>query len=436
MTRDQAGRTECCSGYRDATQLSRRRLLRAMAGTGAAAVATSTFGDAARQTTFAAEGVPAGGNVLVVLSLRGGIDGLGLVVPHGDPTYYTARPTIAVPRASLVAADAMFGLHPAMRPLEWAFTSGELAAVHAVGLPMPNRSHFAAMELVEDADPASPERRGWVNRMIGLNARTDPDEGVQLGSSVVPTALAGSAPGLAARRLGDVSLVGALPTDKLAAQRRSQLDLVWSGGTGVPIYDAYRAAVRTVDRLAPTVTQPYAPATGVSYPRSYPATDLADAMMDTAQLIKADVGTEVVTIDYGSWDLHASYGTTAWGGMQAMTAGLAGVLDAFLRDLGPQRQRVTVVTISEFGRRILENGSRGLDHGWGSMMLVMGAGVRGGRYYGSWPGLGDGRHPDQDLAVTTDYRQVIGEVVTRRFPDRSIASVFPGLTYAPLGLMT
>jgi uncharacterized protein (DUF1501 family) len=122
--------------------------------------------------------------------------------------------------------------------------------------------------------------------------------------------------------------------------------------------------------------------------------------------------------------------------MQAMTAGFAGVLDAFMRDLGASlRERVTVVTISEFGRRIKENGNRGLDHGWGNMMLVAGGGVKGGAYYGRWPGLGDGRQVDADLQVTTDYRNVLGEVVTRRFPDRSIASVFPGLTYAPLGLM-
>jgi uncharacterized protein (DUF1501 family) len=122
--------------------------------------------------------------------------------------------------------------------------------------------------------------------------------------------------------------------------------------------------------------------------------------------------------------------------MQNMTGGFAGVLDAFMRDLGPLRSRVTVVTISEFGRRLMENGNRGLDHGWGNMMLVAGGGVKGGRYYGTWPGLGDGKQADADLEVTTDYRNVLGEVVTRRFPDRSVAAVFPGLSYAPVGLMT
>ncbi len=175
----------------------------------------------------------------------------------------------------------------------------------------------------------------------------------------------------------------------------------------------------------------------VTYPRVWPATDLSDALKDTARLIKADIGTEVVSIDYGSWDMHSDYGTTEWGDMQNMTEGLAGELDAFLRDLGPTlRSRVTVVTISEFGRRIKENGNRGLDHGWGNMMLVAGGGVKGGKYYGTWPGLGTGTAVDDDLQVTTDYRDVLGEVIGTRFPDRSLSSVFPGLSPSPLGLMS
>src|SRR4051794_24263469 len=175
---------DCCREYEKASQLSRRRFLKGMAATSAAAVGTTMFGDALRQASF---GATTGGNVLVVISLRGGIDGLGMVVPHGDPAYYTARPSIAVPRESLVAQDAMFGLHPKMKPLEWLYSSGELAAVHAVGMPVPNRSHFAAMEEIEDADPTSAERRGWVNRMIGLNSTVDPAEAIYLGPSTLPT---------------------------------------------------------------------------------------------------------------------------------------------------------------------------------------------------------------------------------------------------------
>ena len=421
---------DCCAEYASASRLSRRRFLQGMAAAGAAAVVTSTFGDAFRQTAFADT---TGGNVLVVLSLRGGIDGLGIVVPHGDPAYYSARPGIAVPREALVAQDPMFGLHPTMAPLEWLFTGGELAAVHAVGLAVPNRSHFSAMEAVEDADPGSTQRRGWVNRMIGLDDRTDPSEAINLTSSIVPTALSGPEPVLAADRVSQISLVGGEDGDSWAGRRRTQLELVWDS-RHQPLYAAARSALRTVDVLAPVASATYTPS--VEYPRDWPASDLSDAMKDTAQLIKADIGTEVVAIDFGSWDMHSDYGTTEWGRMQSMTAGLAGVLDAFMRDLGPDlRSRVTVVTISEFGRRVAENGNGGLDHGWGNMMLVAGGGVKGGTYYGKWPWLSADDLTDGDLQVTTDYRNVLGEIVSSRFPQRSIASVFPGLSYSPVGLM-
>jgi uncharacterized protein (DUF1501 family) len=423
---------DCCREYENAAQLSRRRFLKGMAATSAAAVSTTMFGDALRQTSF---GATPGGNVLVVISLRGGIDGLGMVVPHGDAAYYTARPTIALPRESLVAQDPMFGLHPKMKPLEWLFTGGELAAVHAVGLPVPNRSHFAAMEEIEDADPASSARRGWVNRMIGLNATEDPSEAIYLGSSIIPTSMSGSAPVLGTASLDQLTLVGAENADVWATRRRDQLAQMWAGGATSQLHGGYRSALRTVDRMSPVASTAYVP--DVVYPHSWPSTDLSDALQDTARLIKADVGTEAVSIDFGTWDMHSNYGSTISGDMQAMTGGFAAVLDAFMRDLGPDlRQRVTVVTISEFGRRIKENGNKGLDHGWGNMMLVAGGGVKGGQYYGQWPGLGDGKQVDDDLKVTTDYRNVLGEIVTSRFPDRSIASVFPGLTYSPLGLMS
>jgi uncharacterized protein (DUF1501 family) len=211
---------------------------------------------------------------------------------------------------------------------------------------------------------------------------------------------------------------------------------MWDGATTPALLGAYRSATRTVDLLAPTAAADYVPAGGVGYPTVWPGGDLSNALQDTAQLIKADLGTSVVAIDFGSWDMHSDYGTTEWGDMQSMTGALAGALSAFMSDLGPLRDRVTVVTISEFGRRVKENGNRGLDHGWGNMMLLAGAGVKGGRYYGTWPGLGDGKQVDADLAVTTDYRNVFAEVITRRFPDRSVAGVFPGLTYAPVGLIS
>jgi uncharacterized protein (DUF1501 family) len=432
---------QCCREFEQAARLSRRRLLAGMAATGGAAVATSVFGSAFRQAAFAdtTTGTPhTGNNVLVVLSLRGGIDGMGLVVPHGDPGYYAARPTIALPAGSLVAPDEMFGLHPQMAPLQWLWDSGELAAVHAVGLAVPNRSHFSAMEEVEDADPASATRRGWVNRMIGLDDRNEPSEAVNLTGSVLPTMLSGPAPALAADSLDQITMVGAEADEDpvWARRRRNQLNRMWGNCSTTALLDAYRSARSTVDLLAPVAGADYTPTAGVTYPRAWPGTDLADALKDTARLIKADVGTDVVSIDFGSWDMHSDYGTTEYGRMQSMAGALAGVLDAFMRDLGPTlRQRVTLVTISEFGRRLHENGNRGLDHGWGNMMLVAGAGVDGGKYHASWPGLGDGTQTDADLQVTTDYRNVFAEILSKRFPDRSVADVFPGLSYSPLGVM-
>jgi uncharacterized protein (DUF1501 family) len=159
-------------------------------------------------------------------------------------------------------------------------------------------------------------------------------------------------------------------------------------------------------------------------------------LKSAAQLIRADIGTDVIAIDAGNWDLHTGYGTIGSGSMTNNISGLAQALAAFMTDLGALRSRVTVVTISEFGRRVQENGSKGFDHGWGNMMLVAGAGVKGGRYYGSWPGLGTESVIDGDLKVTTDYRNVLGEVIGKRFPDRSIPALFPDLEIAPVGVMT
>jgi uncharacterized protein (DUF1501 family) len=286
------------------------------------------------------------------------------------------------------------------------------------------------MEEIEDADPASSIRRGWVNRMIGLNVGDAPYEAVNLGDPITPAVLVGPAPSLSARGLKDITLAGA--SHGYEARRRSQLETMW-GDAGGPLGSAARSALRTVQDLQPVVSTAYQPT--VSYPRIWPATGLSDALKDTAQLIKANVGTEVVTIDYGSWDMHSDYGSTDSGEMQSMIGGFASVVSAFMQDLGPLRSKVTLVTISEFGRRVAENGNRGLDHGWGNMMLLMGAGVRGGRYYAHWPGLGSGKLVDGDLSVTTDYRDVLGEVVTSRFPSRSIGAVFPGLQHRPLGVM-
>jgi uncharacterized protein (DUF1501 family) len=416
----------CCADLVTATRLSRRRLLAGMAAAGAAGVTTSVFGDAVRQASFAAT---PGGNTLVVLSFRGGVDGLGLVVPHGDVQYAKARPRIAVPTTSLLHRDAMFGLHPRLAPLGWLWQSGELAAVHAVGLPVPNRSHFEAMELVEDADPGSAERRGWVNRMAGLDSTT-PAQAVHLGDAMAPAMISGPTPTVATRSLKDVRVAGS--DGSWAKPRRRQLEMLWGASTA-PLASAARTALTAADVLGAVGQQSYTPA--ASYPTDWRARNLSEALRDTARLIKADIGTEVVSVDFGSWDMHQGYGNGGAGWMGDMVDAFARSVDAFVRDLGALRSRVTLVTISEFGRRVAENASSGLDHGWGNAMLLIGGGVKGGAYHGTWPGLGTTNDIDFDLQVTTDYRQVLGEVVHRRFPATAVSQVFPGVPYSPVGVM-
>jgi uncharacterized protein (DUF1501 family) len=406
----------CCPEF---ARLSRRGLF---SGAAALAGATTVVGSAAI-TTSAAALAPAPA-VLVVLSLRGAADGLSLVVPHADPVYYSARPSIAVPAAALLAKDAMFGLHPELAPLLPLWEAGRLAAVHATGLPAPNRSHFSAMEEVEDADPGSAVRTGWLNRLIGTDPGTSPLQGFNVGGGVVPTSLYGPQGVMSA---GDVESVRIPGDDKwdTTKGRRSSLHRLWDGDRST-LGTAMRSMFAALDDFAPA----RATADNVT---AYPRTDLGRALSEVARVIRGDVGVEVITVDQGDWDMHADLGTVERGWLRDNTRDLAAAIAAFFGDLGDQAPKVTLVTISEFGRRVVENDSYGLDHGYGNVMLLAGAGVKGGRYYGTWPGLADDL--DSDLLVTTDYRSVLAEVVSTRF-GASTAAVFPHFSPAPVGVMT
>jgi uncharacterized protein (DUF1501 family) len=401
-------------------RLTRRGLLRGAAAGAGVMAAGATFGTAFVETSYAAtRSAPA---VMVVLSLRGACDGLSLVVPHGDPVYYAARPRIAVPADTLLARDGMFGLHPMLAPLLPLWDSGRMAAVHATGLPVRNRSHFAAMEELEDADPGSDARVGWLNRLIARDTYTHPMQGLQLGSASVPTSLLGPAAAASARSVEGMRLAGG----DAAGRRSTSLATTWGAVDG-PLGEGGRAALEVVGDFATVAATPAAPAGGAVYP----AGDLGAALAAAARTIKADVGAEVITVDHGSWDHHASLGTPAWGELRTVADELARAVAAFFADLGDAAGKVTLVTVSEFGRRVRENASLGLDHGHGNVMLLMGAGVRGG-YHGQWPGLTD--TADADLTVTRDYRSVLGEVVSRRF-GASTAAVFPGVAMEHVGAM-
>jgi uncharacterized protein (DUF1501 family) len=234
---------------------------------------------------------------------------------------------------------------------------------------------------------------------------------------------------LATQNLSGLQLPG---LDNNVAPRYSSLQAAWAGATGPLAAGASEAVGISKGAGAQLKTMPDS---ATPYPTDWYAAPFAEPLKNAAKLIRADIGTDVIAIDAGNWDLHTNYGTTAWGSMQSNVSGLAKSLAAFMQDLGELRSRVTVVTISEFGRRIAENGSQGFDHGWGNMMLVAGAGVKGGRYHGSWPGIEANPLPDSDLKVTTDYRNVLGEIVGKRFPDRSVPALFPGLSIAPIGVM-
>jgi len=405
---------------------SRRRFLRTAGLLTGAGVITSVVGTSFMQAALGSTG--SARNVLVVLSLRGGADGLSLVVPHGERAYAKARPTLAIPRGSLLAQDQMFGLHPKFAPLLPMWTAGTFGAVNAVGLDMPNRSHFAAMEAIEDADAGSVERRGWLNRLVGLDTQVSAVEAMQIGSPVVPTAMYGESPVLAARSIDDIALPDR--DNPVQFERRvGSLREAWSGDE-TSLGRGARAALDMSDVFAGVAGYPTEPEHGAVYPVS----SLGNALADVARLVRADIGAEVVTVDFGNWDMHVGVGTVDGGPMTSAVDELALSLAAFFGDLGPLGANVTVVTISEFGRRLDENANNGLDHGWGNVMLLLGAGVVGGRYHGTWPGLGDGKLVQGDLAVTNDYRSVLAEVVATRF-GADVSKVFPDFQPKRLGVM-
>jgi uncharacterized protein (DUF1501 family) len=414
----------CCPEF---AALSRRSMLR-----GALALGGATFMvGSATVSASASSPIPAS-SVLVVLSLRGGADGLSLVVPYGDPGYYTARPTIAVPQAQLIGQtpDNFFGLHPQLAPLLPMWNAGRLAAVHATGLTTANRSHFSAMEEVEEASPGSSARVGWLNRLVGTHATGSPLQGIGLVNGVPPTEMSGPVPLMTIGSLNDATIAGDDPADATRPRRRS-LHTLWDHDHS-PMGVAMRATLKATADIQPAID---ATDNTKNPANAYGGSHLAQGLAAAARIIRGNVGTEVITVDQGAWDMHVDLGDLNGGQMRSNAKDLGTALAAFFGDLGDQADKVTLVTISEFGRRVLENGNRGLDHGWGNVMLVAGAGVQGKQYYcREWKPLADDL--ESDLHVTTDYRHVLAEIVAARFPAAPKAQVFPGLgSYQPLGVM-
>lgn len=401
--------------------MSRRSLLRGALALGGA----STMVGSAMVSASASSVVPAS-SVLVVLSLRGAADGLSLVVPYNDAGYRSARPHIAIPADKVLHGDGTFGLHPNLAPLDDLWTANKIAVVHQTGLPAPNRSHFSAMEELEDADPGSRARVGWLNRLVGTRDHHTPLQAVGMVSGPPPTELVGPVPLMTVGSVSDMQIAAddqndADPGDK----RRRSLTTLW-GSEKSALGVAMRSTLQATTDFAPVMAT-------ADNKASYGDSDLGRALSEVARVIRGNVGVEVLTVDQGDWDMHTGLGTLEWGQMIKNAGDFATAIAAFFADLGDQADKVTLVALSEFGRRVAENDNYGLDHGYGNVMWVMGPGVTPGYHCRAWADLQTGL--DADVPVTTDYRSVLAEVVSKVF-NSSPAAVFPGFQPETVGVMT
>jgi uncharacterized protein (DUF1501 family) len=364
-----------------------------------------------------------GQKVLIAVFQRGAVDGLNMIVPFGERGYYSARPSIAIARPgggadTAVDLDGFFGLHPRLAPLKALYDRKELAVIHACGSHDATRSHFDAQDYMESATPGRKSTEdGWLNRYLQVRRsdRASAFRAVALAQQL-PRTLQGSAPALALTRLGRFGIRGgtARVTDSFEAEYAEAADTL--------LNDAGNDAFDAIRMLKAARPERYAPAAGAEYPRS----PFGMALAQIAQLVKADVGLEVAFAESTQWDHHVNEGGPA-GQMANRLEDFARGLAALTRDLGDRMADVMVLTMSEFGRAVAENGNRGTDHGHGNAMLAIGGRVRGGKVYGAWPGLEpEQRHEGRDLAVTTDFRDVFAEVVTRHLGVSDASSIFPG----------
>jgi uncharacterized protein (DUF1501 family) len=375
---------------------------------------------------FARLAFGAGGrDLLVSIFLRGGLDALNAVVPAHEAAYFDARPTIAVPESLLLPLDGSFGLHPKLAPLHPHYTAGRLAIVHAAGNPDPTRSHFKAQASMERAsDPASPVTTGWIDRHLSStwSSTRTAFGGLSVGDTL-PASLQGPAAEISMRHLDDVSLL----TDPFERARYEAA--MWSlyGAAAAPLF----SGCTMLDAFAEAEAAASLPASTVAYPDG----ELGAKLGDVARLVRANVGLEAVALDFTHWDFHLNIGSPETGRLGKKLGELAGSLAAFVQDLGTKFSTTTIVVMSEFGRRLAENGGGGTDHGHGGCIFVLGGGIRGGKVYGTWPGLSPSSLDRGDLAITTDYRDVLAEVVAGRLGNPNLSAVFPGYTPKPVGLV-
>jgi uncharacterized protein (DUF1501 family) len=387
---------------------------------------------------------------LICIFQRGAVDGLSMVVPHGERAYYDSRRSIAIPQpgreGGAIDLDGFFGLHPALQPLHDLYGRKELAVIHAVGSPDPTRSHFDAQDYMESGTPGVKSTRdGWLNRVLSHTScdcgRTLADgaahaadhavgqmtvgsvaalRGVAMGAEL-PRALRGSHPALA---IADLQKFGVANGN---TELENSFQRLYHTETGDAVEGAAGDAFEAVRILKSANPLQYRPAAGVAYPTS----EFGRSLRQIAQLIKSGVGVEVAFADLGGWDTHQAQGG-ANGQLSRRLDELARGVRALYDDLGDRMEDVVLMTMSEFGRTVHENGTGGTDHGHANCMMVMGGGVHGGRIAGDWPGLErEQLYEGRDLALTTDFRDVFAEITSRHLGTADLDKVFPGYRIDP-----
>ena len=368
---------------------------------------------------------------LVVIFQRGAADGLNIVIPHAEASYYAMRPSINIPRSSVLDLDGFFGLHPALAPLQPIWKQRHLAIVHAAGSPDPTRSHFDAQDFMESGTPGlKVTQDGWLNRALHScpsPAKNSPFRAVALSPSL-PRILAGSESATAVSNISQFAVAGASPkaspiSNTFESMYQQSVDTVLHG-TGQETFEA-------VKMLKAANPSKYMPAAGADYPRGR----FGESLKQLAQLIKANLGVQVAFADIAGWDHHVNEGN-AQGQLAIVLREFSQSLNAFWIDLGSLAEDTLVITMSEFGRTARENGNRGTDHGHANAMFILGGRVKGGKVYGRWPGLDPAQlYQGRDLALTTDFRQVLSEAVYGHLGNHNLSSVFPGFDADPAKLL-
>ncbi|MGH9901951.1 MAG: DUF1501 domain-containing protein [Pyrinomonadaceae bacterium] len=363
---------------------------------------------------------------LITIFQRGAVDGLNMVVPHGERNYYDLRPALAIARPgrgaeSAIDLDGFFGLHPSLVPLKPLWDAKQLAVVHAAGSPDNTRSHFDAQDYMESGTPgrkSTPD--GWLNRYLQTapDPKASPFRAVSVTQNL-PRTLQGRAPALAISSLADFTIRAGSYSQRV----QGGFEDIYEQSVGDALRGTGKETFEAVKFLKQVNPAQYKPENGAQYPRNR----YGEALLQIAQLIKAGVGLEVAFTDMGGWDTHVNQGA-ARGQLANLLQQFAAGLGALVTDLGPGRMDdVVVLTMSEFGRTVRENGNRGTDHGHANAIFVLGGGVRGGKVYGRWPGLAsDQLHEGRDLALTTDFRDVFGEVAHKHLGRADVGKIFPG----------